>query len=768
MLYTFDVFDTLITRNTATPRGIFVLMRHTLLRDIRYEGIDGYIKENFWSLRIHAEELARLHYQRDGIEDVTLDQIYEAMGTIGCITPEEQALLAALERETECANVIGIQANIDKVKALLASNQKIVLISDMYLDERTIRNLLITADPVFKELPLYVSSEYKRGKASGNLYKIVKEREKADYLNWTHAGDNPHCDVAVAKKLGISVIPFAYGKLMPIETDKLNAYETDRYAQLCIGTARNIRLRHQFRGPASLGCTVAGPILFPYVQWIVETCRQRGITRLYFIARDGFILKKIADILIRQYKFAIATHYLYGSRKAWRMPAYDGQKGSLRRLLSWSYPRQIKSYNKLAEILRISCGDLMKFLPEGYERCKGEVSYAALSACIMRLEENPAFRAFLYQAQQSDKEMVQTYLRQELDLSDDNFAFVDLGGGGLTQGCLADVMKDFYTKPIRTFFFKMDRINLMSNCIYYNFLPSKLKNNLVIEMICRASHGQTEGYAAVQGKVVPVLQEGESAVIVAHGYDAYVDGIEKFTQVYADIVKKYDISVRLEILLQYMKYITVNPDKELLDFFADMPNSVTGREAQVIGFAPNLTKKNIRDMYLLHSNEIPERYYQGTDLEYSKLRCSKSERKKIEFYQKNRQQVAARFERLMRKKLLAENDHAARLQGFPYSVFGRRFIIYGAGKLGREVYASLQQTNSEIVQWLDKNYKSLSVQGVPVTGNLHSLRQVNCDAIFIAILDKEVAEEIKRDLLNMDIEGEKIVCLAEYLSYLTI
>lgn len=771
MLYSFDVFDTLITRNTATPQGIFALMQNKLMSDIQYEGISCYIKENFYQLRIHAEELARLHYQRNGTEDVTLEHIYGAMGTTGCISSEEQALLAELERETECANVIGIRENIEKVKSLLAANQKVILISDMYLDEKTIRKMLTAADRIFKGISLYVSSEHKQGKYSRNLYKKVKARERREeeeYGNWMHCGDNPHCDIAAANALGISTLQFAYEQLMPIEKAKLSIHETDCGVQLCIGAARNVRLHHQLSGPAAIGCSVAGPILFPYVQWILETSRCRGINRLYFIARDGFLLKKIADILIEKCNLAISTYYIYGSRKVWRMPSYDGEKGNLRNLLSWSYPQRITSFHKLAEVLRISYEELMDFLPDECRKEAGEISYPALCACIMTLEENPAFRCFLYQAQQQDKKLVQQYLRQELELSDDNFAFVDLGGGGLTQGCLAEIMKDFYAKPVQTFFFKMDRVNLMSNCIYYNFLPSKLKNDLVIEMISRASHGQTDGYVEVEGKVVPVLKAGEGAAIVAHGYDAYVDGIAKFTHMYADLVKKYDISVKLDLLLQYMKYIMFSPDKEILDFFADMPNSVTGREKKVAGFAPKLTKKNIRDIYLLHANESFERYYTGTDLEYAKLRCSESERKKIEFYQKNRQQVAARFERLMKRKLIEGNNHEIRLKGFPYSIFGEKFVIYGAGKFGSQVYHSINETSSEVVQWLDKNYEKLSMQGIPVTGNIKSLGYAPYDAIIIAILDKNMAVEIKRDLLAMDVEEEKIVCLAECMSYLDI
>lgn len=59
MLYSFDVFDTIITRNTATPDGIFALMQYDLKYDSKYIHLDEYIKNNFYVLRGNAGRLVR-------------------------------------------------------------------------------------------------------------------------------------------------------------------------------------------------------------------------------------------------------------------------------------------------------------------------------------------------------------------------------------------------------------------------------------------------------------------------------------------------------------------------------------------------------------------------------------------------------------------------------------------------------------------------------------------------------------------------------------
>jgi len=64
ILYSFDVFDTIITRTTATPPGIFVLMECKLRTLSEYLEIHSHIRENFCQLRINAEKMARMYFRQ--------------------------------------------------------------------------------------------------------------------------------------------------------------------------------------------------------------------------------------------------------------------------------------------------------------------------------------------------------------------------------------------------------------------------------------------------------------------------------------------------------------------------------------------------------------------------------------------------------------------------------------------------------------------------------------------------------------------------------
>ena len=49
-MYSFDVFDTLITRTTALPNGIFALMQSRLEKEKAFHGLEDYVIDNLIEL----------------------------------------------------------------------------------------------------------------------------------------------------------------------------------------------------------------------------------------------------------------------------------------------------------------------------------------------------------------------------------------------------------------------------------------------------------------------------------------------------------------------------------------------------------------------------------------------------------------------------------------------------------------------------------------------------------------------------------------------
>ena len=113
-MYSFDIFDTLITRNTASPYGIFLIMQKLLSKNgIKKE----YLFDNFAKLRIKAEKNAR---QFNVSTEISLIDIYKELAQMFYLDDNELSILMDLEIRTEINCALGIDENIKKTLELVS------------------------------------------------------------------------------------------------------------------------------------------------------------------------------------------------------------------------------------------------------------------------------------------------------------------------------------------------------------------------------------------------------------------------------------------------------------------------------------------------------------------------------------------------------------------------------------------------------------------------------------------------------------------------
>ncbi len=85
----------------------------------------------------------------------------------------------------------------------------IIFISDMYLPKFAIKRALEKNGIACEDNELFVSSEFKVTKHTGNLYKKVLHELKTEPGNLIHTGDNSTSDFLVPQSLGIEAIHFS-------------------------------------------------------------------------------------------------------------------------------------------------------------------------------------------------------------------------------------------------------------------------------------------------------------------------------------------------------------------------------------------------------------------------------------------------------------------------------------------------------------------------------------------------------------------------------
>lgn len=644
-LYSFDVFDTLITRTVAIPTGIFTIMQNELCSNQQYQNIPDFIRTSFCLLRIEAEKRARRDCGGNKCEDITLDEIYKKIEENG-ITKNEAELIKQLEVETEKRNIIPINANIDKLKKLIAEGKEVILVSDMYLPSNIIRELLLPFGECFQNIPIYVSCEYKKCKHTGNLFRIIRRDKEIAFHEWNHYGDNPVNDVKSALKLGIHGNHLRYPSLYDYEKKLNNSVEG--YAQLVLGTARNIRINTTQTIKESVGSCIAGVILYPYVSWVLENAQNQGIEKLYFVARDGYVLKQIADIIINQKKLPIRTEYLYGSRKAWRMCALTTEMNhfSIRELIDLSNYNFITTVDLLAQTLQVETESIYQNSSTA-EKLKGnKLRYYELYQIIEELEDSIKFSDLLESKFYAQREKCLGYLKQTIDFSE-RMAFVELSGSGYTQHCLQILLDKIHPDTVvNSFYYVCKEKKNYIYCNNYRFLQKNIKNSYVVELFARSLENQTIGYEERDGKYYPIFDGNDKELLEEYHYEEYISGVMLFSENFTKVLEKNPyINRSMGYLMSCAEQIFTGNYQEILDFIADMPFDNTGYRKGTYLFAPKLTEEELRNIYFLHSEKDVNRYYEGNEFSLAKKRLTPQQWDKIRNYEKNRRKLSGQIVR---------------------------------------------------------------------------------------------------------------------------
>jgi FMN phosphatase YigB (HAD superfamily) len=755
MMYSFDVFDTILTRTTKTPKGIFALMQEQLEREPIQER-SPFVVRNFYHIRLQSEAVLREAVTNSEHQDVTLAEIYAYLGKMYRLPDEFVKELMALEMQTEAENCLPVEENIELVKRHIANGERVVLISDMYMSEKQIRFLLHGIDPVFDDVPLYVSSEYRKTKGSGELYRVVQEKEHVEWNQWVHMGDNERSDVQIPQRLGIKAQLYER-KVASTWNDVLSGEnEQNPSMQMLCGAADRAMRNRECSIAYRVGCGYAAPLLYPYILWVLDQSLKQKITKLYFIARDGFLLKEIADRVIAARELPIQTAYLYGSRRAWRLPSVTGENFVLKDYVKWSNDGFVVSAGQLAELFGFSVEELQDFLPfEITENTffEGNVRNQIILMLAMREKE---IAALIEKKQEARRTRVISYLKQEIPVSEgENYAFVEILGSGYTQGCLASLMRAWNPNPVRTFFYHLDGVYQSDRTENISYFPNRLKYGTILEVLCAADHGQTLDYEKRDGEWVPVFGQDEGQLLDAYGFRDYEKGILDFTdEILKNGINDETMIQNLEVPVLLFRYLEEKRDSKLYNYIADMPYGISGLEKKVTSYIPQISNKEMREIYIFHKGEPMQQYYGGIDWNLSMERLSGRQKHLLEIYKKiGEWKLVDRWRHHQRKK------NGIRVLTSNLDVAGRHVILYGAGKRGRRLYGQLQRKeigNSEVVLWVDSNYGQAQADNLPVV-DPEKIRQTDFDSVLITVAKKELADEITAHLLEMGVAEWQIM-----------
>jgi len=507
MLYSFDIFDTCITRTFFRPTDLFYQLFKNLNPNFTPEDIYDLVR-----LRIKAESEARSFSDK---EDINLQEIYDRLDItyygLECQTVKQAEL------DLEFKSLRPIKEIQTKIECLRQNGHKIIFISDMYLPTEHIQKILIYNNIAQITDIIYISGQIGLTKATGNLFKYVLQTENISSKQLHHTGDNIYSDIIIPQKLGIktnyvrAILPTRYEEKAFNET----IAPIEIRSQIS-GISRAVRLQEtdpnqNNKEIVTIAANIIAPLLTSYVTWVLQDAEKRGIEKLYFVSRDGQVLLKIAQQLSHHFP-TVELRYLYGSRQAWFLPSITEVK---QKTLDWVLiDGQSKLLIHLLKKFNISYSEIASYLKQNgdyFDNKTQHIDQSNLQEFWNLLESKEISTLILEKAKISRQECI-SYFEQNGLFSNNKWAIVDLGWTLKCQRSLQTLLKmKNENQEVLGYYFALFRESLLSkesgqykSFFLQDLISRKFKysleevifrhQNIIEQIFTIADHPSTVGY----------------------------------------------------------------------------------------------------------------------------------------------------------------------------------------------------------------------------------------------------------------------------------
>lgn len=543
-IYSFDIFDTLLTRLVSEPTEIFRICGDRAL----HFGWINFTAETFQEVRINAERRSRLFYEAG---EVTLDEIYREVANTLEISAETIQKLKQLELDVEAEYLVAVPQARPLLEKARRSHPHVLFLSDMYLPEAFLEERLRQHGFWQTGDRLYVSCQYRKSKGSGDLFlKAIADRQLRPQ-ELTHIGNSWQPDVAKPRALGIKAIHFDIANPNRYESIlQENARSTNGITSLLAGLSRYTRLSREPKTSkeaiiGDIAASVAAPILTAYTIWILQQAKARQLARIYFLARDGEILLQIAQELAPKIYPEVELRYLYVSRQALRMP---GLTKIDRAFWEWMFDdTDIFSINSLLARMcldRATAEGIFTALGYPFELWQNNLSAQERTTLRTKLEKHEPLQELVLQIAAQKREVLKAYLYQEKMLDGQAFGLVDVGWRGSLQISLENVFALFGTRNPVGFYFALDKpsggLKHRGEAIAFFFNLNHavgLRNDIdyryvsAMEVFCAGCEGTTLDYVLqADGSVVPLLKHPHNQPALNWGLEFFQQSVMAFVR----------------------------------------------------------------------------------------------------------------------------------------------------------------------------------------------------------------------------------------------
>ena len=527
-----DVFDTLVARCIEPPDAVIERVAQRLAEHLGVPQHADYLLH----LRRQAEQALRRRAQSDGHDhECHHDELVETW--LDRLLPDgdvaARRTLAEWVEQTELD--LERQALQPKANARLflewakAQGLRVLAISDMYLGQRHLRELLDALGYAGLIDRIYVSSEHRVGKYSSRLFHHVLAQEGLAPSEVVHIGDNFHSDALAPARLGLT------GVFLDERHERLRRRRQSLSARMAarggVWPGRMVaevvaqRLRADPRARRDdayfqYGLEVLGPIFSTFMIGLLERVRADRPQRLLFLARDGYLFLQMYEWAARHLPgpWPDAVYTCVSRAVAARAAVADGLDDTKARVALYNPKQQgLKSILKTYGLVPQDFADLAQ--------AHGLVPMDQ----PLTDRDAPRLRAFLaderVQARirpvgQAARDRLRQYFEQQGFFASDRVALVDIGWNATIQRYLEKAFAGEGRFPrVEGYYFAYVHAihqSALAHGTIHGLIFDRRHGNAqerapldfeeLFEQAARAPHGTTVDYRVEKNRVEPVFK----------------------------------------------------------------------------------------------------------------------------------------------------------------------------------------------------------------------------------------------------------------------
>lgn len=253
---------------------------------------------------------------------------------------------------------------------------------------------------------------------------------------------------------------------------------------------------------------VWAPVLTAYVEWVIREAVRSGKKRLYFLARDGFMMYRMAEKLVKERKIDLDLRYLKISRFAVRNAEYGfAGKEALHTLCAGGIDVSFEKIMKRAGLTEEEALHIAKLT--GYiQDYKTMLNYRQLRSLKEKLFVCDSLFVYIRRHAKGNYDTAASYFKQEGLLDKIPYALVDSGWAGTLQLSLQRILEHetgervrlqgyyfgLYARPAGT-----DKEQYKAFYFGEKDIVRKIRfSNCLFETVFSAPEGMTYGYGTVQ------------------------------------------------------------------------------------------------------------------------------------------------------------------------------------------------------------------------------------------------------------------------------